>query len=55
MATKMKRFSISIPKELKPELDALKKKVFYNKPQSEMIRYLIGLGLSANKSDKEIK
>lgn len=49
MTTNMKRFSISLTPDLAADLDALKKDKFYNSNQSDMIRFLITLGLEACK------
>lgn len=49
MGTLMKRISVTIPNELEKDLDELKKERFYNKPQSEMLRYLIRLGLQKSR------
>ncbi len=49
MDTNMKRFSVSLTPDLVADLDALKKDKFYNSNQSEMIRFLITLGLEACK------
>lgn len=53
MAVILKRLSISIPKELELDLDRLKKEQFYKEPQSEMLRYLLRLGIQANKEQVE--
>ncbi|ACH91339.1 TPA: hypothetical protein KRE09_003656 [Clostridioides difficile] len=49
MPTKSKRISITIFPELETDLDVLKKEKFYKESQSEMLRYLIKLGLQVNK------
>lgn len=49
MGTLMKRITVTIPTDLEKELDKLKKERFYNKPQSEMLRYLIRLGVQKSK------
>lgn len=54
MGTLMKRISVTIPNELEKDLDKLKQEKFYNKPQSEMLRYLIRLGLQKSKEIKYI-
>ena len=41
------RFTVTITDEQKKALDKLKKKEFYNKSQSEMIRQIIALGIQA--------
>ena len=47
MTNMTKRFSISITPEMQKELDKLKKDKFYDKPQSEMVRFLILAGIKA--------
>ena len=39
------RLSLSIPVELLPQLDAVKKEKFYNETKAEMYRFLIKSGL----------
>ena len=41
----MKRFTVSVTPDIEQSLDKLKKEQFYNTTQSEMVRYLIKLGL----------
>lgn len=53
MSTGLKRFTISVTSEMEEKLNALKKEKFYNTNQTEMIRYLIELGLNAYASAKE--
>lgn len=45
MATDRKRFTVTLSSDLVKEADILKQETFYNTSQSEMYRYLIGLGL----------
>lgn len=45
MATLNKRFTISLTPELEKDLDCLKKNAFYNTTQSEMIRYVLSIGI----------
>ena len=47
MATKMKRVMVSITPDLEKGLDNVKKEQFYNKPYSEVYRYIFALGLKA--------
>jgi hypothetical protein len=42
-----KRFTVTIPTELDPELRKIKQDQFFDKSQTEMIQYLIRLGLEA--------
>lgn len=53
MATKNKRLTISLPPDMEKQLDMVKRKQFYNKSQSDMIRHLINLGLSAKKEHRK--
>lgn len=55
MATDMKRMMLSLPKELVDEADQVKHRRFYDKPYSEMYRYLIRRGLDALTSDQPRK
>lgn len=50
MATKQKRFMISVTSNMEKDLDVLKKERFYNVSQAEMLRYVIGLGLKSLKN-----
>lgn len=45
MATQNKRMMVSLLPEWDDKLLKLKKEKFYNTTKSEMIRYLIGLGI----------
>lgn len=47
MASGMKRVMVSITPDLERGLDAVKKEQFYNKPYSEVYRYIFALGLKA--------
>lgn len=47
MATGMKRVMVSITPDLEQGLDAIKREQFYNKPYSEVYRYVFALGLKA--------
>lgn len=53
MGTNMKRFSISLTPDLEADLDALKKDKFYNNNRSDMIRFLITLGLETMKREDD--
>lgn len=50
--TDKKRLMITIDDETVAAIDKLKKEKFYDKPFSEMYRYLIQLGLEQTKGDK---
>ncbi len=52
MSTDMKRFTISITPDIEQGLNKLKKEQFYDKAQSEMVRYLIKLGLNFVSSEQ---
>lgn len=45
MANTMGRLMVSIPAELKSEIDAIKQREFYDKPYAELYRQIIRLGL----------
>ena len=52
----MKRLQICITPEIEAGAEELKKKVFYNKPYSEVYRYLLSEGLkTVNQTDKKNK
>ncbi len=51
--TKNRRFMVSSTPEIDAELKKLKKKSFYDVPQSEMIRHLIVLGLTEIKKKEK--
>lgn len=55
MAAYSKRAFVTLRPEWEPELNQLKKEQFNNKPQSEMFRYLISLGLEAMNQGKDVK
>ncbi|MBD5550448.1 MAG: hypothetical protein HDQ96_04625 [Lachnospiraceae bacterium] len=45
MANTMERLMVSIPAEVKNEIDAVKQREFYDKPYAELYRQIIRLGL----------
>lgn len=53
MASKLKRMTFVLTPEMEPLLDGIKKEMFYNCSQSEMIRTLVDAGLNAIKSDNQ--
>lgn len=55
MATDMKRVMLSLPKDLASETDEVKRHQFYDKPYSEMYRYLLQRGLDALKAEQPSK
>lgn len=42
----MKRLMVSIPTDVKSEIDAVKQQDFYDKSYAELYRYIIRLGLT---------
>lgn len=55
MSTKLKRMTLTFLSEWDEDFDKLKKEQFYDKPKSEMIRYLIQQGLEKVKNDKRTR
>lgn len=55
LATSLRRLSVSIPSDIEEDLDKLKREQFYKEPQSEMLRYLIRLGLQLAKEQGMLK
>ena len=57
MAANTRRIMVSIPPDLEQGLDSLKREKFYNKPYSEVFRYVFALGLNAaeEKTKKECR
>lgn len=53
MATDMKRFTISITKDIETVLDEAKRKIYYKNTQNDMIRDLIMRGLMSLKAENE--
>ena len=45
MAKTMERLMVSIPTDVKSEIDALKQQDFYDKPYAELYRHIIRMGL----------
>lgn len=52
MADTMARLMVSIPAEVKKEIDVVKQKEFYDKPYAELYRKIIRLGLDKMKEAK---
>ena len=52
MASKLKRMTFVLTPEMEPLLDGIKKEMFYNCSQSEMIRTLVDAGLNARMKDR---
>lgn len=53
MATKLRRFTISIAPNMEEDLDMAKKEIYYKETQNDMIRDLIARGLKSLKDDEE--
>lgn len=53
MATELKRMTFVVTPDMEPLLERMKKELFYNCSQSEMIRTLVEAGLSALKAEGE--
>ena len=51
MATDMKRFTISLTKEMEADLDKLKQAKYYNTTQNRMIQDLVIIGLEVMKKE----
>lgn len=47
MAADMKKIPLSLPPEIEQEIRSVKKDSFYDRPFSEVYRYIIELGLKA--------
>ncbi len=46
MAKGMERLMVSIPADVKSEIDAVKQQEFYDKPYAELYRHILRLGLT---------
>ena len=55
MATKLKRVTLVITPSIQKSLDYVKKEMFYNTTQSEMIRALIEYGLEVIMPECELE
>ena len=53
MATELKRITFVITPDIETCLDEMKKEMFYNCSQSEMVRTLLEAGVDAIKKKKE--
>ena len=51
MPTQNKRFMLSVPSDVETDAAEVKRRLFYDKPYSEMYRYLIRKGLDAIKTE----
>lgn len=55
MATELKRMTFVVTPEMEGRLDSIKREMFYNRTQSDMIRELVSAGVRAIKAEKEVK
>lgn len=53
MATELKRITFVVTPEMEEPLNAIKKELFYNRTQSDMIRELVSAGVRAIKEEKK--
>jgi metal-responsive CopG/Arc/MetJ family transcriptional regulator len=53
MAKTMERLMVSIPTEVKSEIDAVKQQDFYDKPYAELYRHIIRMGLTKMRETAE--
>lgn len=51
----MKRLMLTIPEELKQEVDKVKQQEFYDKSYAELYRYIIRLGLDKACDEQKYK
>lgn len=54
MANNMTRLMVSIPQEIRNEIDTIKQREYFDKPYAELYRQLIRLGLE-KMSEKQLK
>lgn len=55
MPTNLKRMTFVVTSEMEAPLDSIKRELFYNRTQSEMIRELVMTGIEAVKAEKAAK
>lgn len=55
MSTQKRRFMLTVTADIEEEAAIAKREQFYDKPYSEMYRYLIRLGLDSLKAEKKEK
>ena len=53
MAKTMERLMVSIPTDVKSEIDAMKQQDFYDKSYAELYRHIIRMGLTKMKETAE--
>lgn len=52
MATELKRITFAVPQDMEILLKCIKKDLFYDCSQSEMLRELISVGLNVKRNEK---
>ena len=55
MATELKRMTFVVTPEMEEPLNSIKKEMFYNRTQYDMIRNRVSAGIRAVKSEKAAK
>lgn len=55
MATELKRMTFVVTPEMEEALNSIKRELFYNRTQSDMIRELVTAGVRAIKAEKAAK
>ena len=55
MATELKRVTFVVTPEMEEPLNSIKREMFYNRTQSDMIRELVSAGVRAIKAKKQQK
>ncbi len=55
MATYLKRMTLVVTPEMEEPLNSIKREMFYNRTQSDMIRELVSAGVRAIKAEKAAK
>ncbi len=55
MATELKRMTFVVTPDMEEALNSIKKEMFYNRTQSDMIRELVTAGVRAIKDEKAEK
>lgn len=55
MATELKRLTFVVTPDMEVPLNSMKKEMFYDRTQSDMIRELLSAGMRALETKKEVK
>ena len=55
MATELKRMTFVVTPEMEEALNSIKRELFYNRTQSDMIRELVAAGVRVIKAEKAAK